>query len=76
MGLGKGRAGLGDCAHNTQVDYAVAILKFCRYRRQRDANLSTANFNGEFVFPSLASYQAQSPTLFSLTTGDRYHPPR
>ena len=35
-GFDTWRAGLGHCAHNTQVDYAVAIPKFCRYRRQRD----------------------------------------
>ncbi len=41
-----------------------------RFRNQRDSNLSTANFNGEFVFDNAASYQAHSPTLASITTGD------
>jgi len=34
-GFDAWRAGLGHCVHNTQVDYAVAVLKFCRYRRER-----------------------------------------
>ncbi len=46
-----------------------------RYRLIRDANASTANFNGEFTFPDLASYAATraasefGATQFSLTTG-------
>jgi hypothetical protein len=34
------------------------FLRFgARYRLYRDANVSNANFNGEFIFPSLAAYQ-------------------
>jgi hypothetical protein len=40
-----------------------------RYRLLRDANLSTANYNGQFTFPSLAAYVAKTPTQFTLTTG-------
>ena len=45
-----------------------------RYRLYRDANLSTAGFNGTFTFTSLASYQASvlgtpSASQFQLTTG-------
>lgn len=45
-----------------------------RYRLYRDANLSTAGFNGTFTFTNLASYQASvlgapSASQFQLTTG-------
>ena len=45
-----------------------------RYRLYRDANLSTAGFNGTFTFTNLAGYQASvlgtpSASQFQLTTG-------
>ena len=45
-----------------------------RYRLYRDANLSTAAYNGTFTFTDLASYQASvlgtpSASQFQLTTG-------
>jgi hypothetical protein len=40
-----------------------------RYRFFRDSNSSSAGFNGQYVFPDVASYEAGSPTQFSLTTG-------
>ena len=40
-----------------------------RYRLLHEANSSTANYNGQFTFPTLAAYQAGTPSLFSLTTG-------
>jgi hypothetical protein len=40
-----------------------------KYDLLRDANESTANYNGMFVFPTLAAYQANAPTQFSITTG-------
>ncbi|HEY1744808.1 MAG TPA: carboxypeptidase-like regulatory domain-containing protein [Granulicella sp.] len=45
-----------------------------RYRLYRDANLSTAGFNGTFTFTNLASYRASilgtpSASQFQLTTG-------
>ena len=46
------------------------FLRFgARYRLLREANASTANYNGQFTFPSLAAYQAGTPSLFSLTAG-------
>jgi hypothetical protein len=52
------------------VDYKSHFLRAgFRYRLQREASLSTANFNGQFIFSDLASYQAASPTLFTLTQG-------
>lgn len=41
-----------------------------KYDLLRDASESTANYNGTFVFPTLAAYQANTPTQFSLTTGN------
>ena len=45
-----------------------------RYRLYRDANLSTAGFNGAFTFTNLASYKTSvlgtpSASQFQLTTG-------
>ncbi len=31
------RRQLRDCAHNTQVDWAMMIYRFCRYRRRRES---------------------------------------
>jgi len=52
------------------VDHGVHYLRFgARYRLLRDANLSTANYNGQWTFPSLGAYAANQPSLFSITTG-------
>ena len=46
-----------------------------RYRLLRDANLSTANYNGQFIFPSLTDYQLTvegkefGATQFNLANG-------
>ena len=40
-----------------------------RYRLLHESNASTANYNGQYTFASLAAYQARTPTLFSLTAG-------
>jgi hypothetical protein len=46
-----------------------------RYRLLRDANLSTANYNGQFTFPTLTDYQLTvegkefGATQFNLTNG-------
>lgn len=40
-----------------------------RYRWFRDSNNTNAGFNGEYIFPDVASYESGSPTQFSLTTG-------
>ncbi|WP_263383971.1 TonB-dependent receptor [Granulicella arctica] len=40
-----------------------------RYRLLHETNISTANFNGQYTFPTLAAYQAGTPSLFSLTAG-------
>ena len=31
------RRGLRHCAHNTQVDWAMMVYRFCRYRRRRES---------------------------------------
>lgn len=43
-----------------------AVRAGFRLRGHRDANTSTANFNGQFIFPSLAAYNI---TLAGLTAG-------
>jgi len=40
-----------------------------RYRLQREASVSQANYNGQFVFSNLAAYQAGTPSQFSITQG-------
>jgi hypothetical protein len=52
------------------IDRGKHYLRFgARYRLQRDANMSTANYNGQWTFPSLAAYAANQPTQFSITQG-------
>jgi len=41
-----------------------------RLRAGRDANESTANFNGQYTFASLAAYQNNAPSQFSQTQGN------
>ena len=40
-----------------------------RYRITREANRSTANYNGQFTFTNLAGFNAGTPTQYSVTTG-------
>jgi hypothetical protein len=40
-----------------------------RYRVFRDSNDSRAGFNGEYIFPTVAAYNAHTPTQFSLNAG-------
>lgn len=40
-----------------------------RVRAGRDANESSAGFNGQYIFPDTASYLAGTPTQFSITRG-------
>ena len=52
------------------IDRGAHYLRFgARYRLQREANYSTANYNGQFTFASLAAFAAQQPSQFSITTG-------
>ena len=41
-----------------------------RLRVGRDANYSLANFSGQFIFPSLSAYAAQTPTEFNQNAGN------
>ena len=40
-----------------------------RYRFFRTSNNSRAGYNGQYIFPDFASYEAKAPTQFSLTAG-------
>jgi hypothetical protein len=52
------------------VDRGVHYLRFgARYRLLREGNLSTANYNGQFIYPSLAAYQAGAASEYNLTAG-------
>ncbi len=42
-----------------------------RFRAVRDANRSTAGFNGQYIFPDAASFLAQQPTQYSQTVGQQ-----
>jgi hypothetical protein len=42
-----------------------------RYRLLRDSNDSSAGFNGQYIFPDIASFAAGRPSQFSLATGRR-----
>jgi hypothetical protein len=41
-----------------------------RLRVARDANDSLANFSGQFIFPTLAAYAAETPSEFNLNAGN------
>jgi hypothetical protein len=54
------------------IDRGTHYLRFgARYRLTRDANLSTANYNGQYTFSSIDSYIANQPSLYSQTVGQR-----
>lgn len=40
-----------------------------RYRYFRVSNNSRAGYNGQYIFPDVASYEAKAPTQYSLTAG-------
>ena len=40
-----------------------------RYRLLHETNLATAGYQGQFTFPNLAAFQANTPSLFNLTAG-------
>ncbi len=41
-----------------------------RYRLNRDANESTAGFNGAYMYTSLAAYEANTPSQYSVAVGN------
>jgi hypothetical protein len=54
------------------VDRGPHYLRFgARHRLTRDANLSTANYNGQYTFPSIDAYIANQPGLYSQTVGQQ-----
>lgn len=55
---------------NLSVDHRNHFIRTgLRYRLFRDSNDSRAGYNGQFVFPDVASYRADKPTQFNLTAG-------
>ncbi|HWF39943.1 MAG TPA: carboxypeptidase regulatory-like domain-containing protein [Candidatus Acidoferrales bacterium] len=57
----------------TSVAFGNHFLKFgARLRDFSEDNSSTAGYNGTFTFSSLASYYANSPVQFALTTGNPF----
>ncbi len=56
---------------NVSVDRRGHFIRAgLRYRLFRDSNNSRAGYNGEYIFPNLASYEAGEPTEFSQTAGN------
>jgi hypothetical protein len=54
----------------TSVIHGNHTIKFgARLRDLRDANESTSGFNGTFTFPTLADYQALTPSQLIITQG-------
>ncbi|MGA8215248.1 MAG: carboxypeptidase regulatory-like domain-containing protein [Candidatus Sulfotelmatobacter sp.] len=54
----------------TSVIHGNHTIKFgARLRDLRDANASTAGFNGTFTFPTLADFQASTPSQLIITQG-------
>src|SRR5215472_11362905 len=56
---------------NLSFDYGSHFIRTgLRYRFFRDSNNSRAGYNGEKIFPNIASYQAGTPTQYSYTVGN------
>lgn len=52
------------------ADEGTHLIQFgARYHLQRDANLSTAFFNGQYIFTSLAAYLSGAPAQLTLVQG-------
>ena len=52
------------------LDRGSHYLRFgARYRLLREANLATANYNGQYIFPSISAYLANTPSLYTQTLG-------
>jgi hypothetical protein len=41
-----------------------------RFRLTRDASSSTSGFNGNYIYTSLASYAAKTPSEYDITVGN------
>jgi hypothetical protein len=56
---------------NLSVDHGNHFLRAgLRYRFFRDSNNSRAGFNGQYIYPDVASYQAGTPTQYNHTVGE------
>ena len=53
----------------TEAKGAHAIEFGARLRLTRDANFSTSGFNGNYIYSSLASYAAKTPSEYDVTAG-------
>src|ERR1700683_2963375 len=54
----------------TSIAFGKHFLKFGgRFPQLQETNRATSNFNGTFIFPSLAAFEASEPIQFSLVTG-------
>lgn len=55
---------------NLSIDHGSHFIRAgLRYRLFRDSSDSRAGYNGQYIFPDVASYEAGMPTQFSLTAG-------
>lgn len=55
---------------NLSVDRGRHFIRTgLRYRLLRDSNSSRAGFNGQYIFPDIASFEAGEPTQLNLTAG-------
>ena len=53
----------------TEAKGAHAIEFGARLRLTRDANFSTSGFNGNYIYSSLAAYEAKTPSEYDVTSG-------
>lgn len=53
----------------TEAKGAHAIQFGARLRLTREANFSTSGFNGNYIYSSLASYAAKTPSEYDVTAG-------
>ena len=55
--------------YTTEAKGAHAIEFGARFRLTRDANYSTAGFNGNFIYSSLSNYAAKNPSQYDVIVG-------
>ena len=55
--------------YTTAVHGAHSFQFGARVRITRDANSSTSDFNGNYIYSSLASYAAKTPSEYDITAG-------
>ena len=76
LGGGNSEGTLNDTENNYEIQNYTSLIhgnhtvKFgARIRATHEADYSTSQFNGTFVFPSFSAFQSDTPSQFTVTQG-------